>query len=103
MKYRELLAVLDQDESWTTRSGASVPLTELQPSQCTALLAWLDERARPLMEAWFVPSHIGGDPALGLAIAANRGELPDPMEWLYDQPLVARLVELSTEDERVTS
>lgn len=95
---------LHQPTWWTPRDAEPITLDEMEPSHRRNLLHYLRARAHSLVGAHIVESiriiaGFNGDMAIEMAEHALEAEfeqiVTDPVAWLEQTPLVARLRELT--------
>jgi hypothetical protein len=95
--------LLQQSRLWITKDGRELRLEEMEPSHRDNLLAYLRRRAKTLH---FCSAGLLGVPMPDIdtmaydmvSDALDREIYMDPAEWLEEQPLVIRLVQLAGED-----
>jgi hypothetical protein len=100
VKTEDILELLDQDDAWVTREGQVILLDELDAERRSSLLAWLRVHAPAFKAAEEADLVSYGMPSGEAAFDMVLGGIMQligmsPEEWIEEQPLVQRLVELS--------
>jgi hypothetical protein len=95
---------LMQDQTWTTQDGETLKLEDMTPSHRRNLLAFLERRARRLLDRYIWNLCSGPEPIGDAAVALFESmleaiEVRDPIEWLNETVFVKRLRQLIAEDE----
>lgn len=96
--------ILEQDEMWWPREGAPIRLDDMGPRHRRNTLAMIRRNAAATKFAYEINALSGPrpDPFSMAADMVDEGlrqlAKQDPVEWINEQPLVARLAELAAAD-----